>query len=197
MLHRQVAPSVPLISTADARTHLRQTYVDVSDGAKIDSLVAALTYEAEVFCNRGFLNQTWRYYADGFPTDSNEILLYKGPISAVSSVAFYDSVGNWSALETESFQADIISEPGRVKMAAGVNSWPTTQAGRVNSVMIEFVVGYGDTADLVPKGIREAILLQLGSLYTNREDEVMGTISTKLSRNCELALGPYRIPRFS
>lgn len=184
-------PAEVTVTLAEAKAHVRQTFTDASEDAKITRLIAAITAEAEKITHRGFVTQTWTWYDHQFPT-CHEIELGMGGIQSVTSVKYYDENGTLITLDPARYQVDLKRDPARITRAVGDALWPTTQCGRVNSVEIEFVCGYG-AASAVPEGIKEAILLAVGSLYTNREDEVTGTITERLGRTFETMLYPYRV----
>jgi uncharacterized phiE125 gp8 family phage protein len=181
------------MTPAQAREHIRGA--ETSDDTYLTGLIAAVTTDAEAYTHRGFITQTWRYYCDYFSEEVIELPI--GRIQSITSVKYYNASGTLTTMSGSLYQADIISEPGRISLAAGGGSvWPTTQLGRNNAVEIEFVVGYGPNATDVPDGIIQACKLQLGSLFDNRSDEVLGLSSTKLTRSCEMLLFPFRIFRF-
>jgi uncharacterized phiE125 gp8 family phage protein len=80
-------------------------------------------------------------------------------------------------------------EIGRVALA-WTQSWPITRFS-INSVVIQFVAGYGDAAQDVPQVIRQGILIEISNLYENREDIVVGQSLSMLSLS-ERLLWPYR-----
>ena len=68
--------------------------------------------------------------------------------------------------------------------------WPITRCS-INSVVIQFTAGYGDSAEAVPQAIRQGILIEVSNLYENREDVVVGQNISMLSLS-ERLLWPYR-----
>lgn len=194
MLIRTVAPTGSILSTAEAKTHIRQTFADVTEDAYIDSLVLAVTQEAEMYTNRAFLTQTWKLFLDWFP-DCDTIDIPLGPIQSITHLKYYNEVGSLITMNPSLYQTDIISEPGRIKLSPGSFSWPSIQPDKANAVEIQFVAGYGAAA-AVPEGIKRAVSLAVGSLYSNREDEITSSSVNKFDRTCERMLYPYRIFRF-
>lgn len=180
------------MTPAQAREHLRGVSTD--DDTYLTGLIAAITAEAEAFTQRGFITQTWKHYQDFFYEPIIEIPI--GPIQSITSVKYYDENGTLQTLSGSLYQADLASEPSRILLAPGVSTWPSTQADRVNSVEIEFVVGYGSAATDVPAGIIQACKLAIGTLFNQREDIAVGAISSKLDRSFEMMLYPYRLFRF-
>lgn len=119
----------------------------------------------EQYTNRQLMPATWYLYLDTLPT---EILLQWCPVTAVSSVKYYDSDNALQTLGTSYYDTDINSEPARITESYGY-TFPATR-DKTNAVTIEFTAGYAD-ADSVPGPIKTAILLMVAHNYENRGDE--------------------------
>ena len=52
---------------------------------------------------------------------------------------------------------------------SGLKSWPTDALRAINGVEVEFIAGYGTVGADVPPEIREAILMCVGDMHSNRE----------------------------
>jgi uncharacterized phiE125 gp8 family phage protein len=128
----------------------------------------------EQYCNAGFITQTWEYYLDRFP---RWIELNKFPVSAISSIKYYDKSNVEQTLSNTVYSLDLVSSPIRITLADN-QSWPETYT-RLNAVKITMIVGYGAAAD-VPDDIKAAIKLMLGNLYVNREGNVIGRMVTEM-----------------
>jgi len=64
-------------------------------------------------------------------------------------------------------------------------------------VVVQAVVGYGASKNLIPAPIRSAILLLIGDLYENRENRVIGQGFTPVNTGAaEALLWPYRCVTF-
>lgn len=192
MLELVTPPSGAIVTAAEAAVHFRQTYTDANETTYIESLIAVATTNAEAYCNRGFINQTWDLYLDSFP-EEREISLQMGKIRSVIYVKYYDESETQITMSPLDYQVDMSKEPGRIALAAGLTLWPVTKVGRIGAVQIRFSVGYGADASFVPDGIKHAVKIEVASLYSNREDEVLGTQVNKLSRTSEVMLAPYRL----
>jgi uncharacterized phiE125 gp8 family phage protein len=68
--------------------------------------------------------------------------------------------------------------------------WPLTRSS-INSVVIRYEAGYGDSAADVPQAIRHGILIEIANLYENREDFIVGQ-PVKMMAVSERLLWPYR-----
>jgi hypothetical protein len=63
---------------------------------------------------------------------------------------------------------------------------------RKNAIEVRYVVGAASVLD-VDDAIKQAVLLQIGNLYQNRESVVTGTIATELPMNSKFLLDQYKI----
>ncbi len=52
---------------------------------------------------------------------------------------------------------------------SGLKSWPTDALRAINGVEVEFIAGYGQVGADVPPPIREALLMCVGGIHSNRE----------------------------
>lgn len=194
MLVNSVLPSAAIVTLAEIKLHIRHALSDTTEDAYLTSIVEAVTLEAEKYCNRALRPQTWKLFLDWFP-DCREIEIPMAPVTAVSSVKYYDGFLSLQTMNPSLYQVDISSEPSRVALSSAQGVWPTTALDKINAVEIEFTCGYATAAD-VPAGIKHAIKLACGSLYSSREDEVQGQSFSCSDRTFERMLYPYRLFRF-
>lgn len=156
------APSEKVISTAEAKLHLRADS-DNTEDALIDSLIVAATSWCEKYTNQCFVTQTWELSLSEVCTSVVDL---KAPLSSVTSINYTDTAGNPQLLDPSKYQVDLYSLPGNVLPAYGV-TWPLVREG-VGAFKVRFVAGFG-AATLVPDDIKCAIKLLVGHLYSNRE----------------------------
>jgi len=191
------APSVEPLTLAETKQHLR---VDATDD---DTLIASYIAAARNYCDgqyswlgRALVTQTWELVIDTFPT--SEIVIPLPPLQSVISVKYDDSSGVEQTVASTNYFVDNVSEPGWVVPIASFN-WPTTLDG-INAVRIRYIAGYPPDAssppDLranIPFTIKAGMLLMIGNLYENREDNVAGTIINKMPFGTENLLRPHRV----
>lgn len=194
MLINTVVPTAAIVTLAEMKLHIRHTLSDSSEDTFLNSLVEAATLEAEKYCNRALRPQTWKLLLDWFP-DCREIEIPMAPITAVTSVVYYDSAGSPVTMSGSDYQVDIQREPARIALASALQTWPITDSDKINAVEITFTCGYATAAD-VPAGIKHAVKMAAASMYSNREDEVQGQGFGKTDRTFERMLYPYRLFRF-
>lgn len=185
-------PATEPLTTLEAGLHLRVEPLS-EDDPYIDALITAARQHVEQHLGRALVTQTWEAVLDEFP-EGDEIRLSKGALQSVTSVTYLDSAGAQQTLATSEYQVDTASVPGRIVLAPS-ESWPDTDSDRVNAVRVRFVAGYG-AASAVPQPIKAAMLLLIGHLYEHREEEVVGTITSRFSFATDALLSPYRILSF-
>jgi len=187
-------PASDPISIAEAKMHLR--VVDADEDTLIAALVKSATQHAEAFTGRAFIDQTWELSIDQFPTGNElEIEIPKPPLIGVGRIAFDNTVGFEQVVSSDDYYVDTASEPGWVVPAGGF-IWPTP-LDAINAVRIQFRAGYVDpnapTNPMVPEDIKAAIKLILGSLFEQRESQVVGTTVMRLPWGAEQLLRQHRI----
>lgn len=180
------APAIEPISLADAKRHLRVDFDD--DDVLIAMLLAAARQNAESYMGRALVSQVWDFYLDDFPRDGSPIKLMPAPVIEVQGV-FYGDDSPEPEMAASGYILDTAAAPARLTLVPG-GSWPSLTPS-TNAVRIRFRAGYADGR--VPDDIKAGILLNLGSLYANRETVVIGTIVTQLPWAAEQLLRRHRI----
>ena len=159
------APQEEPITLAEAKSHLRITSTD--EDALIETWIKAVREYCEGYQNRAYITQTWELSLDRFP-DNSIIKVPLPPLQDITSIKYYDPEGTEKEFSSDDYEVDTYSEPGRVSLGYG-KSWPSEILRPVNGVIIEFIAGYGDTADKVPEKVKQAIKVLIGELYEHRE----------------------------
>lgn len=186
-LKRSVDPTVPLLTTAEAKLHLRIDHSD--EDTYVDALVKAATYKVESYIRRSLLSQTWIYTLDRFPAWT--INVPRPPAIAVSSLAYVDTDGASQTLSSSLYRVTINGTPSRITPVYG-EVWPTTR-NQTDAVTITYTAGYGVTAATVPEQIREAVRLIVGHWYVNRETVTTGTIVARFPQSAEWLLDGFKV----
>lgn len=188
-----VGPASEPLTLDEAKAHLR---VDDNDSDDLITLyLAAARQNAEQFMGRALVNQVWDATFDGFPHCRTPMKLIPSPVLEVEGV-FTSMVGEETEVSAETYRLDNITAPA-VLFPAGQANWPGTT---VDFVRVRFRAGYIDD-DLspqsgeVPSDIKAAILLNLGTLYENRETLAVGSAANLalLPWAAEQLLTPHRI----
>ena len=186
-LARTSDAAAEILSTAEAKTHLRITGAD--EDTHVAALVKAARMAVEEWTSRATTNQTWVMTLDSFPGE-DEIRLPRPPLSSVTSVGYVDGAGDSQTFSSANYSVVTRETPGSIRLAYGV-SWPATRY-QPNAVTITYVAGYGAAASTVPAPLVHAARLVLGDLYGLREAGITGTIHTA-NPTVDALLDPYRV----
>ena len=178
------APTETPISVEDVKTH---SVIFISDDdAYIETLIGAATAYAENYLGRSLCTQTLTLTLDAFPS---VIDLPRTPVQSVTSISYLDANGDSQAFTD--YQSDLSGTLShQIKPAPGFN-WPDTREV-FGAATVVYVAGYGAASD-VPQDIKAALLLMVGSLYENRENELTGVSWSPVSFTTECLLKPYRL----
>lgn len=180
-----------VISTANAKAHLRVEH-DAED-SYIASLVAVAVEHVQTQTGRQLLTATYDISFDRFPAGAEPQLLPLAPLQSVSQIVYVDTSGAATTINSASIAADYRvvtgTEPGQIAPAYG-NVWPYA-ADVPAAVRYRIVCGYGTASD-VPDQILHAVRLLVGHWYENREDVVVGTITSNIPRGVGVLLESMR-----
>ena len=132
-------PTGILLSLDEVKDHLRVDH-DESDPL-IQSFIMAATTQIENITNRKLLTQTWKAYADAWPSEF--FTLPYGNLQSVTAVNYTDEDGVQVAVTASEYIVDIVSDPGRVVLGED-EQWPNDDLYPSNPIEIEFTCGYGD-----------------------------------------------------
>ena len=80
---------------------------------------------------------------------------------------------------------DLITQPSRIAF----RDYPNVYEYALTPVVITFSAGY----TTVPQPVVHAIKLLVSTMYENRQEEVTGTITTRLKFGLDALLNPFRI----
>lgn len=175
------APAVEPISLVEAKAHLRVDHADDDDF--ISFLITAVRQQIDGkdgWLNRALITQTWDMYLDHFPGHGSgyaygcggEIKIPLPPLQSITSIKYDDSDGVEQTVSSDNYTVDTVSNSGWVVPNIST-PWPIAQIG-INKVRVRFVAGYGDAGSAVPATIRSWMLLNIGTLYAQRETVVDG-----------------------
>lgn len=182
---RLISAVAPILSTAEAKAHLRVFHDD--DDAYIDGLVAAVgdwLFGQKSWLGLGSPASKWALSVNGFPAGAME--LPKPPLVEVTGVFYAPATGDPEVELTDyrTFDAGVPSG-GFILPAVGAD-WPET-ASEPNSVRILFTAGYAT----LPAAIKHAALLLVGHWYEHRE--AAGEVRiVQLPLAVDALLMPYR-----
>ena len=173
-----------IITVADLKAHMRVTHT--AEDTLISALRSAAISWVEEHCNIKLGSYTARGYLPGF----YNAYLPIGPVTAISEVKYqttadkdYDS--DLTTLAATNWYTDTISQPARIAFRDS----PNTYEYALTPVVVTFTAGYST----MPAPVLQAIRLLVAHMYENRQEEITGTISTRLKFGLEALLNPFRI----
>lgn len=182
MLVQTSPPAIEPVTVIDAKAYSR--IIDNSEDTLTALLITAARRYAEAYTGRSFITQSWRQVLDTFPgrgsfswsdylstfsLPDNAILLDRGDVQTVSSITYLSMTGATLTASPSTYIADLSGSPARITPVFG-QIWPADVMPQIASVKVDYVAGYGATADLVPEGIRQWILMRVATMYENREE---------------------------
>lgn len=186
---RTVAPATALLTTGEAKAHLRVDHSD--EDTFIDFLVEAATSYLDGYSGilgRALITQTWKVELEEFEDD--EVCLPLGNLVSVTSVKYYDLSNTQQTLSTSVYGAYTDDSGPYIEVKAG-QVWPQVY-DREDAIEIIWQAGYGTTTASVPAAIRAGALLLIGHWYRNREAVAEGTFA-ELPMAAQALLAPYRL----
>ncbi len=181
-MHKVIAPpgNEP-IDIVTLRTHLRVD-TTLEDDLILAYLSSARDY-AEQVTGLAFAPATWEM---GFDSFSSALPLEGGMVSSVDFVLYLDSNGVDTQLDPTLYAIDSYSTPNWIVPAYGT-SFPHTYSA-INAVRVRYRVG----SQPLPPSVRAALLLIVGHLYLNREQNADVQIYS-LPMGVKALLDPYRM----
>jgi uncharacterized phiE125 gp8 family phage protein len=173
-------PAEEPVSVAEVKEHCRISVAE--DDTLLEGYIASARQAVEdTYTYRSLVTRTYDYYLQGWPSGL-VIKLPKPPLVSVTSVTYTDTDGTAHTLSADDYHVDTASEPGRIVLAYDA-SWPTETLQTSNPIVIRYVAGYGDAAD-VPEWAKWAIKVMTADRYENREAVTVaaGYVATQLPR---------------
>lgn len=164
-----LAPAAEPLTLQDARRQCLIADSVTDQDPYLEDLIPVVRERAEQATDRALLPQTWDWVLDGFPVE-DYLEIPKPPLRTVTWVKYQDMAGAWQTWDPANYLVEAPAGPrglrGRLSLPFA-GTWPVVlpQAGCVS---IRFEAGYADAAH-VPALLKQAMRLDLGTFYLNRE----------------------------
>jgi uncharacterized phiE125 gp8 family phage protein len=189
MAYKVITPASAFpVSLTQARTHLRLVpYGDPESHPDDDYistiLIPSATQWVQEYLERVLATQTIEIAMDSL---SSQVALPYGYVQEVVSINVLQD-GTSALVEGTAYSLNGYVTPNRIYLNMG-ESWPSYDAVE-NAVKIQYEVGY----ETAPSPIISAILLVIGHLYENRQQNVIGLTVNELPLGVYHLLQPYRL----
>lgn len=165
------------------------------DGTDSDTLLGIFITTAREKCEKysglSFVTQERQVVLDKFPC-TRIIYIPNGPVQSVGNISYYDDDGVVQELVSGTdFIVDTNSDICRIQV---VDTWPSTE-DRINAITIPFTAGWeiDDVHNPMPSVIKNAVLLEVASMYENRQNEIIGVTVNKLNADSEALLDTIKV----
>lgn len=149
-------PAIEPVTWEEVAFRLRYDDPDQDIIEQIEALITSAREWCESYQNRAYITQTLELALEDWP-HGPEIELPRPLLQSVDNVKYTDTDGNTETWDASNYAVDEYGYVGRIVKKRG-RSWPVVQLAEVNGVKVQYVAGYGDTAEDVPQRIRQAII---------------------------------------
>lgn len=189
-LNRLTQPATELLSLATAKQHLRIDTGFTDEDGYISTLITVAREWAEDFTKRSIGSCNWELVIDQFPANRNYIELPMAPLTAVTSIVYYNAGGVQATFDPTGYLVDVDRSPGAVYLPY-YGIWPVLVPQPGAAVRIAFTAGH--TSANIPARILQAMLLLVGHWYMYREEVTDARKIEQIPVGVESLLWPLRI----
>ncbi len=152
------------------------------DDTYLTGLIIAARRIAESEIGRLIPVQQYTWIFNGLE-DGIELPVY--PVASITSITYQDTAGAPQTIAGSAYQ---IVDLALTQKLYSVDGWPDLEDGTYNRVTVVMQVG----AAAVEADIKQAIMMIALGLYENRNDQVIGTIVSKLDMGSKALLSAYK-----
>jgi len=172
---QQSFPAALPLSLTDAKIHLRVEATETAYDADITHLIRAAGKWVEDNCHVTLITTTFDIVSDKFPEYRFDLPVF--PVISISDFNYYDVNGDLQGIAD--WQENFDETPCAVFPYIN-ETWPDTQAERIDAVRITLSAGYGTSESDIPVLVKHLIRLLVGHWFKNREAVVVGSISKEI-----------------
>jgi uncharacterized phiE125 gp8 family phage protein len=183
MIKLKAGPEVEPVVGSDVQTFLRLDSTDYN--VRLGQMAKAARIACENYTRRAFITQTWQLTLN-IDQIRDTIKIPRPPLHAIRSIKIFRTKDDMVYQNPAHFNTDIVSEPGCVFLKIGY-AWGLGVAMRNHqSMIVEYIAGFGDSPDDVPQDIKDSITETAAYYFTQGTTGVLPPdVITKLQ--------PYRI----
>jgi uncharacterized phiE125 gp8 family phage protein len=150
------------LSLNEVKSHLR-----LDGNSSFDNQLSNLIKVAREYCEqvtgRDLINKTYRALMDCLP---NKLKIEKSKLQSITSIKYYSN----SILQTLPTDKYYITQSNDYSCLIVNNDVELNIDDREQAVNIDFIAGYGENADSVPQGLKQAMLSYITYLFQNAGD---------------------------
>ncbi len=183
-------PSALPISLSELKASLRVTYTE--EDALLQMYAKAATHIVETKTGRALINRTAKLELPYFPDDDCPILIPRAPLVSVQSIQYYDGSDTLTTWNASNYLVDLTSLRPKIYVRDG-QTYPVTD-DRFDAVTVNFTIGYGETFNSVPEGLRFIVMALTSHYFLNRAPVIVGGGSAMdIPKTLDFAMDAYRI----
>jgi len=159
----QTAPTVEPLLLSEAKKHLEIADADRAHDDHLENLIQQAREQVEHDCQVCLISRT---VTEKFNWSGDEEYwqLYYRPVSAVTSITYYDSANTQQTFSASLYSLD--ADRRRVWLNSNA-AWPTTY-DRWDAISLAYTAGYGANGGAVPQIYKQAMLLLIGYYFEER-----------------------------
>lgn len=173
-------PASEPVTLSEAKTHLE--YQGSAKDSYIESIIKTARQMCEAYAGLSFVTQQRLVKLDLFPIGISPINIPYGPVQTIDSIEYLNDQGGTTTL---SYGVDYSfdSHSGLCRIFAlnsdgEIDCWPTDIRRYPQAISVTYTAGYDVLVnEPLPEIAKQAILLQVASMFENRQDEVAGSIN--------------------
>jgi len=172
-------PAPELITLTEAKKQCKIELSFIEEDDLIAGYILAAISQAENYTGTNINQAKFKLTSNGF---QNNYAFKRSPISAIDSVKYFDETDTEQTLDVEKFELRPLDKYQHEIFYENFSELPNVITNKSNAVTINITCGYD--ADTLPKAIKQAVLLLIGTFYENRQDsvEALPKASTNLLR---------------
>lgn len=190
------APASYPITLDEVKDYLRLDAGDTSEDALLNLLIETASDYFVEYTGVYLINTGFKTFRDCFCYDFS---LKKSRLQSVTAVNYYNS-DNVLTLIPNTVYANTFEYFYSKVYVLDNQSWPTDLGRPLQGIEIDFIVGFGDDASLVPSKIKLALLQHIAMMYANRGDCISAGncgCSTYLPATAKAIYNLFRIRDFT
>lgn len=212
-LQQTSAPPVLPLDLAILKAHLRITHT--AEDSYLSMLIGTATEVVERYLSRKLITRTMRMWMDLPPGAGNPWDYWSGivqlpisyatvgafrwfdlmqvPVAEVVDVRYVQEDGTEQVFDVANYLVDNSDPdmPARIILVRGA-TWPS-DLRIAKSLLVNYSVGYGVTADAVPTPLRHGVLLVAAALWSNRGDNADPQSDVLGLPGIQAVLEPFRV----